>query len=111
MGWVPWPNQADEEQVFVQAHDPQMAQAAQLAQQPIAEPQLQNAYENDEAPTLIPLQQEPQEEVIINPIAAAHLGGPEAMQNQHEHVLWMTSLIQILMWNHLKLLCPFLQLK
>ena len=87
------PVQADEEHVFVQAQDPQMAQAAQLAQQPIAKPQLQNVDENDEAPALIPLQQEPQEEVIINPAVAIHLGGPEAMQNQHEHVLWMTSLI------------------
>lgn len=67
-----------------------MEHAAQLAQQP--QPQFQPADENDEAPPLIPLQQEPQEEVIINPAGAAHLGAHGVMQDQQEEIIAMDDL-------------------
>jgi hypothetical protein len=50
-----------------------MGQVAQMAQQLLVEPRIQPAHENDEAPLLIPLQQDLQEEVIINPAGATHL--------------------------------------
>ncbi|CAD6267619.1 unnamed protein product [Miscanthus lutarioriparius] len=41
---------------------------------------------------IIHCQQDLQEEVIINPTSATHLGGPEAVQNQQEHITAMDEL-------------------